>query len=99
MSEKTDLLKIREKQEKNFLKVLESLGDLLQQRETELYLANINIESLGKKVEKAEEELRMTREALNQACAENEALRDKVARYEMPPAGEWDITPKELKGA
>lgn len=83
---------------KNILKVLEALGDLLEQKDTEIYLKNIRLEALEEKVLKGEEEMKLTREALNQACAENRHLRDQL-RLDIAPAAEWEVTQPETKGA
>lgn len=82
---------MNEQTEKNILKVLESLGELIQRRDSEIYSQNLRLEYLEEKIQRAEEELRLTREALNRESAENRHLRDQLG-LDIAPAG-------ELKGA
>jgi hypothetical protein len=91
MTSRKEIYMMNEQTEKNILKVLESLGELIQRRDSEIYSQNLRLEYLEEKIQRAEEELRLTREALNRESAENRHLRDQLG-LDIAPAG-------ELKGA
>ena len=78
---------MNKKTETNILKVLDSLGELIRQRDEEIDMKAWRIESLEEEIKKAEEELRLTREALNRESAENRHLRDQLG-LDFATAGE-----------